>query len=263
MATKPQIDYALLDRAGAGFIFFPRADRRPPPEGATDYMVEMKDGVSLAARFYVANTAYPSLLYFHGNGEIVSDHDDIAPLYRASGLNLFVTEFRGYGRSTGQSSVEHLVSDAGPLDDFFHTTLNEHGFSASRFIMGRSLGTQPTLELAAHHAERFSGLIVESGAATIRRLFDRLGLVGNDEAEALADQHEAKIRSIRLPVLQLHGEHDDLVSLEQAVGLYDLLEGTDRDLVVIPGAGHNDILWLGRTQYFETIREFVATRSSP
>ena len=96
------------------------------------------------------------------------------------------------------------------------------------------------------------------GAASIRRLVDRFGLADDGEAAALAAAHEAKIRSIRLPALLIHGEADDLVPLEQAAGLYDLLEGTRRELVVIAGAGHNDILWVGRRQYFEAISDFVA-----
>ena len=56
----------------------------------------------------------------------------------------------------------------------------------------------------------------------------------------------------------LHGESDDLVPLDHAAELYDLLAGTERELVVIPGAGHNDILWLGQRRYFEAIRSFVA-----
>ena len=121
--------------------------------------------------------------------------------------------------------------------------------------MGRSLGSQPALEVAARDGDRFHGVIIESGGGSIRRMLDRLGLAGSEEGERLAAAHEAKIRSIRLPALLLHGEYDNL---DRAAELHDLLAGTQRDLVVIPGAGHNDILWLGQRQYFEAIRSFVA-----
>ena len=85
-------------------------------------------------------------------------------------FNLFVTEFRGYGRSAGRPSVAHLVSDARPLAERFHATLDEQGFDERRFVMGRSLGSQPALEIAARAGDRFRGLIIESGAASIRRL---------------------------------------------------------------------------------------------
>ena len=119
MAESP---YALLDRAGAASIFFPRSDQRPPPAGARDLSIEVDAGIDVAARFYVQDAANPTVLYFHGNGEVAADHDDIAPFYHAIGLNLFVAEFRGYGQSNGQPSYEALVEDAHPVVDFFQAT---------------------------------------------------------------------------------------------------------------------------------------------
>ena len=66
----------------------------------------------MGARFYASERSRPTLLYFHGNGEIASDHDDIAPLDHEIGLNLFVAEFRGYGSSGGRPSVAGLIADA-------------------------------------------------------------------------------------------------------------------------------------------------------
>lgn len=257
MPDEPGPDYALLDRAGGGSAFFPRADSSPPPPGATDHLIEVEPGIAVAARFYASDPTQPTILYFHGNGEIASDHDDIAPLYHEARVNLFVAEFRGYGKSGGQPSLAGVIADCRPIVESFHATLDEQGFDARRFVMGRSLGTHAALEIAARHADRLRGLIVESGAANIRRTLDRVGLDGTSEGEALADLHEAKVRSIRLPAVLLHGELDELIPVAQSAVLYDLLSETDCELVVIPGAGHNDILWRGLDQYFEAIVSLV------
>lgn len=255
MAESP---YALLDRVGAASIFFPRDDQRPPPPGSRDLSIEVDAGIEVAARFYAQDPANPTILYFHGNGEVAADHDDIAPFYHAIGLNLFVAEFRGYGRSNGQPSYEALVEDAHPVVEFFHTALDQEGFDARRYIMGRSLGSQPALEVASRAADRFQGLIIESGAGLIGRMLQRLGLELSGEAAALAEHHESKIRAIRLPALLIHGERDDLVPIRAAIELDELLAETERELVVIPDAGHNDLLWRGQTRYFEAIAKFVA-----
>ena len=252
-------DYAMLDRAGASeLIFYPRPDYEPAPPGASDHLIEVAAGVAIAARWYAFDASYPTILYFHGNGEIASDHDSIAPLYRDAGANLFVAEFRGYGRSNGRPAFAHLVADAHPVAERFHMLLDGGGFSQRRFIMGRSLGSHPALELAARAPGRFRGLIVESGAAGLRRMLERFGLNAEEgPAAELVAAHEAKIRSIGLPLLVIHGEYDELIPLEHALELYDLLAAVERELVVIPGAGHNDLLWGGRRQYFEAIRAFV------
>src|SRR5258708_2866958 len=104
--TEDAPNYALLDEAGVtGMMFYPRPDPFPPPPGATDHLIEVGPDAAIGARFYAFDPALPTILYFHGNGEVVSDHDTLAPLYRQAGANLFVAEFRGYGRSTGQPTL--------------------------------------------------------------------------------------------------------------------------------------------------------------
>ncbi len=262
MPSTTEPDYALLDRSGiSAMAFHPRPDPSPPPQGATDHLIEVEPGVAIAARFYHLGPEHPTVLYFHGNGEVVGDHDQFVHLYHEAGLNLFVAEFRGYGKSGGTSSMVHLVSDARPIAAYFHATLDEQGFDPRRFVMGRSMGASPALEVAARAPEGFQGVIIESGAAGVRGMLDRAGYPDNAEGWRLIESHEAKIRSIRLPSMQLHGERDNLVPLETAVELYDMLDGTARELIVIPGGDHNTILWVGQVPYFEAIRDFVAANT--
>lgn len=259
MSNHEPPDYALIDRAGVGgLMFYPRPDPFPPPAGASDHLIEVEAGVAVAARFYAFDGALPTILYFHGNGEVASDHDALAPLYRQAGTNLFVAEFRGYGRSTGNPTLANLVGDAHPVAAYFHAHLDGLGFADRRFVMGRSLGTHPALEVAAHASDRIRGLIVESGAAGLRRMLHRFGLdAATGPGADVAAAHEAKVRSIRIPALLIHGEWDELIPLDHAIELYELLSGVERELLVIPGAGHNDLLWTGLDSYFEAIQSFV------
>ncbi len=253
-------NYALLDEAGlGGAMFYPRGDDRPPPPGASDHLIEVEPGISLGARFYPTDPDRPTLLYFHGNGEVAGDHDDIAPLYHEIGVNLLVVEFRGYGQSTGQPTVAALIGDAHPSVAAFHRLLDAQGFSEERYVMGRSLGAHPALEVAANAAGRFRGLILESGAGNIRRSVERLGLLDTELGGRLAGEHDAKVGRIQLPVLLIHGAADNLVPLSTAETTRQLLTGTSATLEVIQGAGHNDLLWIGREQYFAAIARFVGT----
>ena len=250
--TVDTADYGYLDELGAGAIFFPRPDRRAPPSGAEDLGVPV-DGIELGARFYVAAPEHPTVLYFHGNGEVAPDHDDIAPMYHAIGLNLLVVDFRGYGRSGGVPTFAALLEDTGPVTEWFHALLDERTFSGRRFVMGRSLGAYPALEVAARHAERFEGVVIESGAANIHRLAQRIGAADDIRAAGIAKRHDAQIRDIDLPVLIIHGEADDLVPATQATRLGELLGERVSELLVIPYAGHNDLLWVGPEPYFDAI----------
>ncbi len=252
-------DYALLDRlSGTSQVFFPRRDQSRAPPGAEDLGLEVEEGVRLGARLYGFDHAWPTILYFHGNGEVVSDHDDISEFYRDSGLNLLVVDFRGYGRSDGQPTFATLVSDGPIAAKRFHEALDERGYGDGRLVMGRSLGAHPALEVAANAAERFSALILESGASNMRRLAARFG-VDPEAAAALVEAHDAKIASIRLPTLFIHGERDDLIPIENAVELHGIIGSERKEFVALEGAGHNDLLWLRAPEYFEAIRKFVAS----
>lgn len=249
-------DYAALDRAGAAqAAFYPRRHTSPPPHGASDHLLEVEPSIHLGARLYTSDISKPTIVYFHGNGEVASDHDDVASHYSLAGTNLLVIEFRGYGTSNGQPTFESLVADARESMQLAHTLLDEHGFSNKRFVMGRSMGAHSALEIAANASTRLRGLILESGAGNLRRWIQRLDL-GPTGPELLA-AHEAKLRSIHLPCLMIHGQYDDLIPLELAKEVYDTLEGSEREMVVIPNAGHNDIIWIGAEEYFAAIKRFV------
>ena len=252
-------DYGLLDRlGGASQIFFPRPDLSLPPSEAEDLWLEVEPGVRLGARLYGFDTGWPTILYFHGNGEVVGDHDDISELYRDTRLNLLVVDFRGYGRSDGRPSFGALVSDGPGAAARFHEALDSRGFGEKRLVMGRSLGAHPALEVAARAGDRFAGMIIESGAGNMRRIASRFGL-GAAEAAALVEAHDAKIASITLPALFIHGERDELIPIESAVELYELIGSEQKAFVGLQGAGHNDLLWLRASEYFSAIRDFVAS----
>jgi alpha-beta hydrolase superfamily lysophospholipase len=255
-----ELDYALFDQRRLTMgLFYPRRQVSAPPSGATDYQVTVDEGVQVACRFYPLDQTRPSLLFFHGNGEVASDYDMVAPAYHAIGSNLLVADYRGYGASNGFPSFASLFADAHPVLSHFHTLLDREGFAAPRFLMGRSLGSLPAAELAATKDDRLSGLVVESGAPDLERLLHRVGLTDPDpEMAALVEAHSARLTSIRLPVLQIHGAWDEIIPLEFAVAFHERLTTSQKQLLIIQGAGHNDIGCTGRDQYFEALARFIA-----
>jgi pimeloyl-ACP methyl ester carboxylesterase len=260
-AARVGPDYALLDQRGlAQGLFYPRRDGSSPPPGATDHRIEVEEGVEVVCRFYPLDPSRPVVLFFHGNGEIASDYDGIAPAYHGIGANLFVVDYRGYGGSDGIPSFASLIGDAHPVLSCFHTLLDEEGFTARRYVMGRSLGSLPAAELAATAHQRLAGLIIESGAPDLDRLRQRVGIGDSDtEIAELIEAHAARLAPIRLPVVQIHGEWDQIIPLEHGVAFHEQLTTDQKQLVIIPGAGHNDIGWVGRELYFETLARFIAT----
>ena len=198
-------------------------------------------------------------MYFHGNGEVIGDHDGIASLYHSIGANLFVFEFRGYGRSTGTPSMEHLVADGAACGQMALDTLDADGFDGDRFVMGRSLGANPALEVAAR-IDGYRGLILESGAGNIGRFLMRFGLGTDPDLERLVADHEVKLASITMPTLIIHGLADDLVPVDNALATAELLTASDVTTELVEGAGHNDLLYVDARRYIGAIAELIERR---
>ena len=227
-----------------------------------DGRVEVKPGVSVGYSLHLAEPQSPLIFYFHGNGEIARDYDSIAPLYTDLGISLLVADYRGYGWSDGFPTASNLVHDAPLVFEALGQMLEEAGGEVPQrvFVMGRSLGSAAAIEVVCHHQEAIAGLIIESGFAHTLRLLARLGVVlGDLDEEQDVFANLSKIGQINLPTLVIHGQADMLIPASDGIALYDgsAAPENEKRLVVIPGAGHNDLLAIGAATYFEAIRDFV------
>ncbi|MEC8910391.1 MAG: alpha/beta hydrolase, partial [Chloroflexota bacterium] len=76
-------------------------------------------------------------------------------------------------------------------------------------------------------------------------------------ASDLENAYQAKAASIAIPVLVIHGEVDALAPLEHAENMYRDFASNEKKMVMIRGAGHNDLLFKGIDEYFTAIRDFI------
>lgn len=248
-------DYTALDRPEISMnSFYPRPGWTPTPEGAEDYSILAEEGISLSGRFFLAGAAAPTILFFYGNGETAVDYDGIAPLYNRIGVNFFVVDYRGYGGSGGSPTFSTTVSDAHVALATIKSTLAKRQFTGPIFVMGRSMGRHPAFELAANAPDQIDGLIIESGRPTLGQFLHGLE---ESQGKSMEDDYQAKVASIGVPVLVIHGEVDTLAPLQQAVSMFDSFASTEKRMIVVPGAGHNDLLYRGLDEYFGAIHNFV------
>ncbi|MDA0576555.1 MAG: alpha/beta fold hydrolase [Verrucomicrobia bacterium] len=249
-----QLDHPAI----RGIVFHPRPDPTPP-DSARDLHIAV-DGASLGARFHPADSPdAPLILFFHGNGEIASDYNDIAPMYNHLGMSFLAVDFRGYGRSTGTPTLATLLDDARAVWDALPSLCSGHGLKPARtYVMGRSLGSASALEIGIHAGDALAGLIIESGFAYSLQLISRLGGVAFDTDNGHGGlAHITKIARISVPTLILHGADDWIIPVADARALHTYAGAKLKRLVIIPGAGHNDLLVTGPHDYFAAIRDFV------
>jgi len=239
-------------------IFHPRKNVSVPPPNSSDYTVPVDKDVSIACRFYTHDLKSASVLCFHGDGEIISDYDYIAPLFMQLGINLFVAEYRGYGASQGEPLFSAMISDAIVVFDAFMNALKEGSYKGPAFVMGRSLGSVPALEVARHRQGQVKGLVIESGFSSILKLLLHMDFpIGYLNFKDTEFPNVANIRSIAIPTLIIHGKEDKLIPAVEAQILYENSGAKIKRLVIIPDADHNNIIKEGMEPYLRAIKKFV------
>ena len=249
------VDYSVLENsAGSGRSFYPQRHWTKTPESAVDYAVNVADGVQLSCRFHAVDRAYPTVLFFYGNGETAAGYDHIAPHYNEIGANFFVADYRGYGASGGSPTFTTMLADAHIVLDGVREAMANLQIIGPVYVMGRSMGRHAAGELAVTESDKLNGVIIESGRPNLGRFADGLA---PDMIKALEDDYHAKFYSIDIPALVIHGEWDELAPVADAVDMHDKFKTRDKRLEIIPKAGHNDLMYIGYQQYFSAIRDFI------
>jgi len=239
------------------FLFHPRKSFQEMDE--KDMLIEVAKDVKIGVRFHLIDESFPTLLFFHGNGEIVTDYDDIGQIYNQKNINFIIADYRGYGFSNGTPNADNTQSDAHLILDQVLKVLKEKNYSGSLLLMGRSLGSVSVLELSKRHPKDFRGLIIESGIADEDPLFKLIGTTAQQVGFSKEDGflNGEKMKKYDGPLLVIHAEEDHIVPFSQGETLHDLSPSKNKTFIPIPGANHNNILGVSFKMYFDEIEKFV------
>ncbi len=249
--------YDIIDRSLLlNYLFYPRRQHTRPSGNSFDLEVQVEKNVALVCRAYPVSEERPWILFFHGNGEVTSDYDNIAPLYNSRDINLLVADYRGYGASNGKPTFQSMVDDALVTYSSLRDQLVNMGYIGKWLVMGRSLGSISALELASRYDSTIKGLIVESGFISVSRLVHHLGLPSPGNLTPLEERCKEMVKRINLPSLVIHGDRDQLVPLDQGKELYEHLGSVNKQLLIIPDADHNDIMFIDAKMYMDGITDF-------
>jgi hypothetical protein len=244
---------ALLAVAGCTAIFFqPHRLQVSTPDrlglAYEDVRFRASDGVELFGWFLPAKgRALGTILQLHGNAENISTHFTSLAWMPARGFNVFIFDYRGYGASEGEPSLEGVQLD---IDAAMATLLARSDIDKARIVIyGQSLGGALAAYYVAHspRRDRVRALVLESAFSDyidiarekfadhwITWPFQWIPYLSVDDRFSPLPAM-AKISPI--PLLILHGDQDRVVPVHHAHRLYDAALGP-KQLWIVPGAGH-------------------------
>lgn len=244
----------LIDR----FLFYPSiypaGNWEPENLQIEDVWFETADGSKLHGWYCPLPKAKETLFYAHGNGGNLSHRAErIRELQQRLKCNVFIYDYRGYGRSEGTPTATGIIEDS---DAALAWLLAKTGLEAKEIIfLGRSLGGAVAADLVHRHGGK--ALILENAFFSLREIsaFYTSPIL----SKILVADHlnTAKIiGEIDCPVVISHGTTDRVVPYEHGVRLSELAK--DPHLFVeLPQLDHNDALpdW-----YYEKVVEFLDSR---
>lgn len=195
----------------------------------------------------------PTILFFYGNGACLAYCTDIFDHLRRTGSNVIVVDYEGYGMSEGKPSERGCYAAADAAYDYLLTRKDVD--SARLIAAGWSLGGGVAIDLASRRP--VSGVITFNAFTSlpaaahgfvpylpvslmIRYRFDNL----------------KKVKSLKCPMLIVHGARDDLIAPEMS-GELARAAGGHVEQITIAGAGHNDIFDVGGARLWEQVEVFV------
>lgn len=223
------------------------------------------DGVRLHAWFLPASAPRQgSVLFLHGNAQNISTHIASVAWLPGAGFDVFLLDYRGYGRSSGEPDLDGLHLDfAAALD----TLLAMPEVDPERVVvLGQSLGGALAITALAdsRHKHQVRALVVE-GAFTGYRALARekldgfwltwplqlpLGLTIDDRYRPVERIGELA----PLPILIIQGEADPIVPAHHGLALFDAAK-EPKQLWLLPDTGH--IQAFAETENRRRLRDYL------
>ena len=237
-------------------IYFPIRDwRLTPKEAGLDYedvSFESADGVKLSGWYIPASGSKRVALLCHGNSRNISYCVRDMSMFHGLGLNVFIFDYRGYGKSEGRPSEKGTSLDAEAAWDYLE---RKRGVLPRDIVIcGRSLGAAIAGRLAA---ERNPGaLVLESGFTSltdmgrIRYPYLPVELILKYHYDLLA-----QVPNLRCPVLVVHSPDDQTVPYAHGLRLFRAAPKPKRFLK-IHGA-HNVGYYISGARYKAALKNFL------
>jgi uncharacterized protein len=174
------------------------------------------------------------VFFLHGNAGNLDSWFSNADFYRRHNLDLFMLDYRGYGKSSGRiDSQAQLEADVRAA----WASIAPRYAGMKRVFIGRSLGSALAAGLAAEVQPELAVLVspYESMAALAAEYYRWV-------PQALLRyplRTDVALTRVKSPLLLLHGERDEIIGAQHSERLLRVAPHAER--VLIEGAGHNDL----------------------
>ena len=213
---------------------YPQGDWALSP-GIEDAWFTSADGAKLHGWYLQGEEDKPVVLFCNGNAGNIAYRRHVLDALADMRITAMMFDYRGYGRSEGSPNERGILADARAARSWLAKLAN---VPEDRIVLwGESLGGAVAVDLAADGAR---GLIVENTFHSLPEVakhhFPWLPIKLGMRTRLASGE---KIGNYRGPLLQFHGDADEVVPYSQGQKLFERAN-QPKTFVTVPGAKHND-----------------------
>jgi fermentation-respiration switch protein FrsA (DUF1100 family) len=214
--------------------------------------IDTIDGQKINAWFIPAkDEALFTVLFSHGNGGNISHRMDKIIILHRLGLNVFIYDYRGYGKSRGRPSEEGIYLDAIAAYNYL---VKERGSNENSILLyGESLGGVVSVDLASKVKTR--ALVLEGIFSSAKDMASEIyPFLPTIFLKSKFDSM-AKIKKITMPKLFIHSLDDEIVPVDLSKKLFNV--APEPKLFVTLKGGHNTCFADSQDDFLNSITSFI------
>lgn len=238
-------------------------DHRLPFEEVT---FKSGDGTRLSGWFVpAAGQASGTVIHFHGNAQNMSAHFSFVDWLPREGFNLFVFDYRGYGRSEGKPGRRGVYQDG--LAAISYAQSRKDVDPDKILILGQSLGGANALAIAGRKPlEGIRAIAVDSAFYSYRSIVrDKIReipglsvfrwplsflLITNTKSPGTVVDRISPV-----PLMIFHGDQDRVIPVRHGRALFQQAKAP-KTLRVVTGGGHTEAFSKYRDNYAPEVLDF-------
>lgn len=237
-------------------ILQPKASVTPasfshPEASLEEFFFTGRDGTEINAWYLSRPDAEATVLFFGGYGFYLVQSTDYLSVFLDQGVNAMLWDYRGYGRSEGEPTVETMKADALRAYDELVARYADGG--SPIILHGHSLGTFVASYVASER--QVDGVVLESPitqpedwAKTVVPWYLRLLLRFDIDAGIRDEDNRRRLSTVQAPLLLLAGGEDFIAPVALAERLYENAASEEKRMTVLEEGGHADLMTFPRYQ---------------
>lgn len=211
--------------------------------------LKSKDGVAIHSILFKAKKQRGVVLYLHGNAGTLAECGYIAPVYASLEHDVFMIDYRGYGKSEGDIfSEQQFYDDAQLAYDELKTRYPEEQIT----IIGYSVGTAAAAMLAANNNPR--QLILNAPYYSVVDMTEHRYPIAPTFMLKYKFRTHSFIRKINSPITIFHGEDDAVIYHGSALKLQKHFRPKD-NLITLKEHDHDN--FEDNEQYLAALKEIL------